>query len=532
MNKVKSFILIMSLVFIASCDLERIPESNLNDRAFWNDNQNFEEACNRLYTFLDGYAIVVLHDVRTDFSYFGSPNAISSGSRLPSANSDDWTVPYRLVFTANKIIQQAEGKDKISKIKQWIGEARFFRAYAYFELVSKFGDVPLVLQPLDIDSEELYGGRTAREEVVQQIYSDLDYAAEHLPTFLQLGSADYGRVSKNAALAFKSRVALFEGTRQKFHSYGSPNEHLSKAASAAQSLMEMNEHSLYPDHYLLFQKAGEGFSNKENILPSLYGVDATNVIRQHQIARRNKENSATKYLVDMFLCTDGLPMDKSPLAVTPEMEPNPWYIFRNKDTRLHSLLYKLGEPYRNTTFKWDNGDISTRYAQRKYLDNQDWVGKNGFVDIAMIRYGEVLLNYAEAKFELEGSISDDDLNKSINLLRARGSVAPLSNSFAATHGLDLRTEIRRERAVELASEGFRYNDIMRWKIAEDVLPRDILGAYYFQDAYPSLKAPISEDGYILLEKAEKRTFNPQRDYLYPIPVREVGFGLEQNPNWD
>lgn len=531
MNKIKILILLMSILFISSCDLERIPETNLNDKAFWNDNQNFKEACNYLYTFLDGFKMVVQDDVRTDFSYFGSPNAISNGSRIPSANSDDWTIPYQIIFSANSIIQQAIDKDEISQIEQWISEAKFFRAYAYFNLVSKFGDVPLVLKTLDIDSEELYGGRTKREEVIQQIYFDLDYAIEHLPTFIELGSTNYGRVSKNAALAFKSRVALFEGTRQKFHNYGNPDEHLLISVNAAQTLIDMNEHSLFPDHYLLFQKEGQGFENKENILPSLYGVDLTNSIREHQIARRNKENSATIYLVELFLCTDGLPMDKSSLSVTPEEEPSPWYIFRNKDTRLHSLLYKDGDIYRRITYTWDRNEISTRFAQRKYFDNEDWVGKNGFVDVAIIRYGEVLLNFAEAKFELNGEISDEDLNKSINLLRARGGVAPLTNSFVTSHELEMRNEIRRERAVELASEGFRYNDIMRWKIAEYVLPRDILGAYYFSDAYPGLQAPISEDGFILLENVEKRTFDSQRDYLYPIPIREVGFGLEQNPGW-
>lgn len=531
MKTLRLLIFLIGIISISSCDLERIPESDLNDKAFWKSNQNFKEACNRLYTFLDGYSMIVLNDVRTDFAHSGSPNSISNGSRLPSANSNDWTTSYNIIFTANKIIEKAEGKDNITQINQWIGEAKFFRAYSYFDLVSKFGDVPLVLRTLDIDSDELYSGRTDREEIILQIYSDLDYAIDHLPTFLELGSANYGRVSKNAALAFKSRVALYEGTRQKFHDYGNPNMHLSKAINSALSLMDMKEHSLYPDHFDLFQMVGEGFNNKENILPSIYGVDNTNAIREHQIARRNKENNATYNLISLFLCTDGLPIDKSPLAVSPEMEPNPWYIFRNKDTRLFSLLYKEGDVYKNKIYQWDDKDVITRFAQSKYVVASDWIGKNGFVDIALIRYAEVLLNYAEAKFELNGTISDDDLNISINLLRARGNIAPLTNSFVALHGLDLRTEIRRERAVELASEGFRYNDIMRWKIAENVLPKDILGAFFFPDIYKIYQGEITEDNYIFVESADKRTFNPQRDYLYPIPIREVGFGLEQNPGW-
>jgi hypothetical protein len=109
----------------------------------------------------------------------------------------------------------------------------------------------------------------------------------------------------------------------------------------------------------------------------------------------------------------------------------------------------------------------------------------------------------------------------------------LSNNFVILNGLDMRTEIRRERSVELAQEGFRYDDIIRWKIAEVVLPKSLLGATYFAKAY-SGTLNVTNDGYIKVQDAKTRHFNPAKDYLYPIPVREIalsGGSITQNPGW-
>ncbi|MDD4190911.1 MAG: RagB/SusD family nutrient uptake outer membrane protein [Mangrovibacterium sp.] len=539
MKNMKSIlILIISILFISSCeiDLDRVPESNLSDAAFWKNDRNFKEACNRFYMYVDGPNEIVLDDVRSDYAVGTTPNSVSEGTRVTPSTSDDWDKPYKIIFWANKILEKSEDVD-ISKINQWRGEAKFWRAYAYFNLLSKYGGVPLVLKTLDIDDDELYGGRAERAEVVQQIYDDLDFAAENLPTFTELGETDYGRASRSAALAFKARVALYEGTRQKFHGYGTPAEHLNIAIVASQTVMQEGEHNLYSkkDFYYLFQMDGEGFANKENILPAIYGEGPDNSIRSHGIMGLvfNGHNQATRTMVEQFLCTDGLPFDKSPLAVTPEEEPTPWYFFRNKDPRLQATIMLEGEPcdIRGFLYYWDSPEVKTKYAYKKY-DIVTEFYTSTYVDIMILRYAEVLLSYAEAKFEKDGSISDADLNKSINLLRDRVSMPHLTNAFVAAHGLDMRNEIRRERAVELATEGFRYNDIIRWKIAEEVLPERIIGAYYFPDVY--LQSTVTEDNFILVESSEHRYFNSERDYLYPIPTREIALSngtIIQNPNW-
>lgn len=536
MKHIKILILpILIILVTVSCNmnLDRLPETNLSDQAFWNTEDNFKAACNQLYTFVSGPAIVY-DDCRSDFASPIALNNISDGSRVTPSTSSDWDTPYKLIFTANKIIEKSDNADFPSK-DRWIAEARFWRAYAYFDLVKKFGNVPLVLKVLDINSPEFTKGRTDREIIVKQIYDDLDFSAANLPTFLQLGQAEYGRISKSAALALKSRVGLYIGTHQKYHNWGDPSTNLSLAITAAEAVMAEG-HSLYTEkpYYYLFQNDGEGFSDKENILAIVYGQNLGNSIKSHNIGREleNGRANITRAMIEQYLCTDGLPFDKSPLAEWPETSPGS--VFKSKDPRMDASLFTEGEPYGNPAkYEWDKGYTNTRFSPQKYSIVADWGTSQSFVDIAMIRYAEVLLNYAEAKFEKDGAISDADLDKSINLLRDRVSMPHLTNAFVSAHDLDMKTEIRRERSVELSQEGFRYDDIIRWKTAEIVLPQRMIGATFFASVYTGI-ANVTSDNYILVQSASARHFDPQKDYLYPIPVREIalsGETITQNPNW-
>jgi hypothetical protein len=535
MKNIKLILIILPAFLLGSCELglDRLPESNLSDASFWTTDDNFKQACNRLYTFV-GINDIRYDDNKSDFAFGTVPNAVSSGSGVAPATSVDWNNPYIMIFTANNIIEKAAKVDFVG-INRWISEAKFWRAYAYFLLVSKYGDVPLILKTLDINSPELTEPRTERAKVIEQIYSDLDFAAANLPTFGALGTADYGRISKSAALAFEARVALYEGTRQKFHSYGTSSVHLSKAVAAAEAVMALG-HTLYTakPYYNLFQLDADGPANKENILSIIYGQDVANSIKFHNIGREleNGTCNVTRPMVLLYLCTDGLPYDKSPLAEVPEIDG--MSIFKNKDARMSASMFKKGDVYGNPSIypTIAPSSIKTYFAGRKYSIPADWSASKSYVDFQMIRYAEVLLIYAEAKFELNGSISDVELDKSINLLRTRVSMPKLTNAFVILNALDMRTEIRRERGVELAQEGFRYNDIIRWKIAEVVLPKEVVGAKYFP-GYPSALMK-SADGNILAQTAATRTFNPSRDYLYPIPTREIalsGGKITQNPQW-
>jgi hypothetical protein len=164
-------------------------------------------------------------------------------------------------------------------------------------------------------------------------------------------------------------------------------------------------------------------------------------------------------------------------------------------------------------------------------------------DKHIIRYAEVLLIYAEAEFELNGSISDADLDLSINKLRDRVGMPHLTNAFVAAHNLDMRTEIRRERTVELALEGFRYDDLRRWKTAETELAEDIKGIKIKGSTWQDYPLYSSQDwqsrtdanGFLISETGRK--FDPTKNYLQPLPTQEInlyqsaGHNLQQNPEW-
>ena len=429
-------------------------------------------------------------------------------------------------------------------------EARFFRAYAYFHMVERYGDVPLVLKTLDYDSEELEMGRTPKAEVAAQIYEDLDFAAEWLPDFQEVPKADYGRVTKSAAMALKARIGLFLGTYGKFHGESGYEEHLQKAVDAASFVMEQG-HTLFEDYGDLFQHEGEGPSNTENIFVKLYGENSANVILGHNYSRdlENGRASITRNLIRQYLYTDGLPAydehnklmpNRSEYYIAEGDEVDYNSIFENRDPRLTYTLLKAGEEWATRGVWTPTTTLGSRtgYGIKKGFSAVDReINGAATMDRILIRYGEVLLTYAEAKYELNESISDGDLDRTINALRERAGLdVKLSNAFVADHGLNMREEIRRERNVELAIEGFRYADIIRWKLAEEVLTQDILGAKYDEVTWIGADPKslnLNADDVIVVEAASTRRFDPAKDYLYPVPLNEIslsGGNVTQNPN--
>lgn len=529
------------LIGVTACDVNRIPEDQVSDEVFWKTDKDLQTACNYLYTFLPG--LPNIDDIWSDDAYAREPNAISDGSRLAPATDAGFNTPYQLIRAANNIIDKAprvvSSGVPASTVDSYIAESRFFRGWAYFLLLQKYGGVPLILKVLKENSDELNAGANTREEVIKSIYDDLDFAIDKLQTPTKLGTAGYGRISKTAALAFKSRVALFEGTRSKFHNYGNFQLHLNMAISSAKAVIDSKEHDLFGSYFNLFQLQGEGRQNLENILVKQYGVSSSDPVLVHNASRvlENGSSCPTKSLVDSYLMTDGLPVTKSPMYKKPEKSTD---VFENRDDRLSATIMKKGDPYNGGIPVFSISELQTQltgFLSRKYFNTSDELIARSTIDGVIIRYAEVLLNYAEAKFELNESISDDDLDLSINRLRTRGKIAKLSNAFVNSNGLIMRDEIRRERRIELAAEGFRYWDLIRWKTAEVELPKSVIGNYFFKtEFFPSgeVKAvKLTPDNYLLLQEAGFRKFNPAKDYLWPFPVNEMALnpGLKQNPLW-
>ena len=200
-----SFYLVLGVALIATgCKLDRLPETELTDDKFWNSESDLINANNRLYQELDGDWI----DNRADDAVNTSPNSVSTGNRSVPNTSADWNDRYNEIFTANNILEKGLKANVSDAVRnRWFAEARFFRAYAYFKLLKIYGDVPLLLKTLFVNSPELYMARTPRAQVIQQIYDDLDFAAQWLPKRADLPAAQWGRVTKSAAWALKARAA-------------------------------------------------------------------------------------------------------------------------------------------------------------------------------------------------------------------------------------------------------------------------------------------------------------------------------------
>lgn len=540
---------IIGLFTLAACDLETVPEANLSDAIFWQTDNDFRQATNNLYDITEsvGYTqeeYPLIADVMSDNAVLRSFSPIGNGSYLPSSNFGPWDLEYRIIRVSNNILEKAGAATFTStSLPRFKAEAKFFRAYAYAELVRRYGDVPLVLRTLDTSDEILYAPQSDREVVIDTIYSDLDYAAANLPVASDLNVAtEYGMVTRGAALALKSRVALRAGTWNKFHEGSNFQEHLQIAKDAALEVMQGSEYELFDaygsdSYHKLFKLAGEGPGNKEAIWVWMYGpTDADTKIRPTNYPEQVIQGtySITRSLVDSYLCTDGLPIEESDLY---QGRTNATSEFENRDPRLNGTVVKKGDSYGYGTPFVPSLTAPTGYFITKYYDaNAEARSLIGTLDVMYLRYAEVLLNYAEAAYELNDAIGDEDLNMSINFLRDRAAMPHLTNTFVIDNGLNMRDEIRRERRVELAMEGFRYDDLLRWKTAETELPKASLGVTLFAAEYPGVNPSsvnLTADNIVIVEPAAKRNFDPAKQYLWPLPVSQLALNenLEQNPNW-
>jgi hypothetical protein len=551
MKKFKQLLYILTaLLLVTGCSkkIDRLPETEITDPNFWNTETDLMNAANRLYQQLPGDWT----DNRADDNVGTAPNSVSTGNRSVPNTSGDWTDRYAEIFTANNILEKGVRAQVTDAIRnRYFAEARFFRAYSYFKLVKIYGDVPLLLKTLLVNSPELTMGRTPRAQVVQQIYDDLDFAAQWLPTRAALPVAQYGRVTKSSAWALKARIGLYEGTRGKFHANVTNwQDHLNIAITAATSVMGEG-HTLYSSYLNLFTQTGEGPTNTENIFVKIYGVSNANLLIGHNYSRNleNGQVAPTRALLRQYLYSDGLPafnIDNSPSATVsplfvPEANETSYNtILDNRDPRVGFSYFRAGDvAYQGPWIPKTSLGIRTAIAGKKGFSTIDQnINNAATTDRMLIRYAEVLLILAEAKYELNGSISDADLNLTINALRTRVGFAPkLTNAFVTTNNLSMREEIRRERTVELALEGFRYDDLVRWKLAETILPKEILGAKFITAEWVGTNQSslnLNADKILIVETAATRTFRADRDYLYPVPINEISLSdgnVVQNPNW-
>lgn len=544
--------LILSAYIFPGCqEIDLEPKDNLPDKIFWKTPEDFEKGLNWLYSQSETFGT---KDTDSDIAYELNENTTSNGTLIAPNSDPDWSDRFKEIRQCNLILAHAEtyGSDP-EEIKRYVAEAHFFRAYTHWRLMRKFNDIPILTEVLEIDSPELYGHREKQEKVEDFILSELDKAIPDLPLRSELKAEEAGRITQGAALALKARVALFAGTWAKFHQHRSDYAQLFKQAiEAADRVIRSGEYALYEgsgdeSYRYLFINAGD--DSKEGIFDNRYETD----IRTHGTACPvywGWRGTPTRKLADMYLCkSTGLPIEMSGsgfegyATVTSE--------YANRDPRMRQTFLMPGTSYISP----QDGPLvcppqftirpetRTGYKLWKFMAETSVPADMDVFDYHIIRYPEVLLILAEATFELDGAISDDTLNRTINVIRSRKGVEmpPLTNEFVKANHLDMRTEIRRERTVELAFEGFRRDDLRRWKTAEQELSQAIKGIKLKGSEYERLNVLndgnpglTDENGFLIVEPQANRHFESPKHYYYSIPLDELYLNpnlAPNNPGW-
>ena len=563
-------ILVMALGCLTYSCLDLDPKDQIADGNYWQEASDFKLFANQFYGWTRDFSNSVYDaphsDKRSDLILDKSgTNVYSNGTNSIPTGDNNYTDNYNRIRRTNILLQKAESYGNQSDIEQYIGEAKFFRAYCYFELLQLYGDVIITKKPLDVTDPEMKVARNDRSEVVDFMIQDLKDAAGQLPL---TSAVENGRVGSEGAWAFLSRVALYEGTWQKFRgNEARGKELLDVAAKAAKEVINSKNFSLYTPA-ILGDSAQKYMFILEDVKSNPAGLlKASNT--EYIFSRRhdetlnpigknitkeclaNAQQIAQKFAA-LYLCQDGLPIEKSSLYLF-KVDGIIAHEYQNRDNRMLYTLCVPGGYYwsnENSRVNWtsdaaDKASASIKgyspangsgYANQKWAAERKVQTNSEGYDYPVIRYAEVLLNYAEAVYERDDAISDDDLNISLNLVRNRinKSMPKLSNNLVTANGLNMREEIRRERTVELFNDGFRIDDLKRWKTAETEMPKDFLGIKWtgteYATKWPNVSYAKNSDGYIILETGRKWE---SKHYLYPLPTDQLQLNpnLKQNPGW-
>ncbi|HLT05902.1 MAG TPA: RagB/SusD family nutrient uptake outer membrane protein [Cyclobacteriaceae bacterium] len=565
----------LSLILIASitaCNedfLDRYPLDAISDVNYFKTPKDLETYMNSFYS-TTYFAKYPNHgaDFNSDNQVGTNVDSRLQGTRVINTSGSigfGWIRRVNYFFDNYKKVEESYA---LEDYQQYLGEAYFFRALSYYTMLQQYGDIQWITYELKTDSPELYNPRDSRDLVATNIIAALDSAAMYLTAEKTKGQ---GRVNRWMALLIQSRVALYEGTWQKYHantafgvSNAQPEKYLQKAAAAALELMQSGVYDIYTtgnpesDYYDLF--ALQDYSNNSEIMfwreynnELSRGNSSFTNDRNHRMEFPN-DNSITKSLADAYLCIDGRPISVSPLfqghssLMEEKVNRDPrfyqniathdriWRIHKDGTIEYWKTVYdKLNS---NAAHNSPAGYINIKgYNPDMNYHVQQYEESPGII----YRYAEALLNYAEAKAEL-GTITQEDIDISIKKLRDRVGMPNLELANI-THDPNwdfpdlspIINEVRRERRVELATEGFRWHDIARWAAADELIvgkrPKGFKASQVAVNPFP-----VDEDGFLDPFKNAMPNgygFDVNRDYLNSIPLTEIVLNpnLTQNPGW-
>jgi hypothetical protein len=515
------------------------------------------------------------------------PTFLTEGAFSPTSTSSGWdwgTLRNLNFFLANN--NSIEIDESVRK--HYDGLARFWRAWFYFDKVIRFGNVPWIGNPLDISDPALYGPRDSRALVMDSVLFDLNYAIANINE----NDPSRTKITRNVALALKSRVCLVEGTYRKYHPQlelaNTANTWLTEAANAAKTIMDENNFSIYDG-------AGTDFSYRQLFISKspvaseiIFGrafstdYDLNHGANWHyHSSTYGVQLSPIRTFINTYLMLDGTPFTETEGYETMPFNEE----VKGRDKRLKQSII-LGDYKRISAGKEIPGPPNFGYTLTGYhpikwcLDDVYYDGdtrNDNFISI--FRYGEILLNYAEAKAEL-GELTDLDWARTVGTLRARaGITGGLNNKpenidayFQEKFFPDITDpvilEIRRERSIELYLEVSRFTDIRRWRRGElmemeyngiyvpavneliDLNEDGIFDVYFYYGDPPSTDDRVSGVNYINVNTGGNRWLSDNtygeikwldsqprkwedKMYLYPIPEthRLVNPSLGQNPGW-
>jgi len=531
---------------MVSCSnfLDVTPLDSFTGESIFSDLNLTEAYVNKRYTELrdgfENYGLRYISDEAYHNFNSGSPYLYNRGEVTPDQLGDysTWDAYYEAIKNCNIFFENIDQlKADQGMVDRLTGEVTFLRAFFYADLVARFGGVPLVVKPFDLSSD-MKVPRNSYDECVTFIVAELDKAAQLLP--VAYDNSNFGRATKGAALALKSRVLLYAAS-----AYWNPQQDVSKwkaAADAAKDVIDLKNdgtvaYSLDPDYKELFL---------HNTSPEIIFMKQFNVEFGHSFDWTDSPNGFTGWsrtcvlqdMVDAYEMADGSMPD--PIQYE---NGNPWV---NREPRFYASIVCDGQMFRgreieffvsstgnraqsgmDSEFGIDDWNASkTHYTLRKFMNESlrnPWNDK-GDQPWIYIRLGEIYLNYAEAMYHLGDEIT---ARYFVNELRrrARGSETDVLPDVTAS-GAQLYARIQQERRVELAFEDHRFFDVRRWKIAE------------VTENKPARKITITRNDQTKqktykIEVLQERKFLPQH-YLLPIPRSEIQRNslLEQNPHYN
>lgn len=523
MKKIIYTLSALALTLSACVPLDTPPYDRETDLTFWSEDKNAaEEALNTCYTYLTDMYELVYGDGMTDNAYVkgGQNQAIGNGKYGTSDGYvyDVWNRHYAGIRACNEVLKNIDLVPGLgAELKaRYVAEARTLRAWNYYELYVRFGGVPYLTTPISI-AEARQATREPAATIASNIETELEsvLASNALPA--SYGAADKGRVTKWTAAAILAKTYLFEG---KFE----------KVRDVTSTIMSESGISLYPSYSDLFTVAAE---NCDEILLSTQYVT---VSREQNIMYNTLPPSMGGYsnlaplksLVDSYIMLNGKAIDEEGSGYS---AASPWI---NRDPRLAATVMYPGNGYPMSggvvepdwagrdAFNSTSDVTPTGYYIRKWWDPTYRLTLQSSLNAIIIRYADVLLMNAEAHAEL-GTLNESVWNATIRKIRERAGFTEASAlDFPA--GGNLKAIVRNERRAELAFEGSRRTDIIRWKTAETVLNGWCHGMYTGETVG-------TDDGFV---RIEQRQFDPDKHYLWPIPQKErdlTNNSLEQNPNW-